>query len=465
MPLERLQIKQLSPSGELLGVLACHAGQVTVFRAVNNSDLGKYLRAFAGVPGKDRLSLLVDDSEFKSSEHNLIGFGERFSSADQESVSAFLLKAGVPDQSLGATLSSVGLEAVSEQPCAELSQDEERRLRIIAATFQPERALILQDPFDSIGSMWRDRFAELLTQFARNRGGLVVVPLLTYRPESWIDNEFIARLQVGENVQKTIGFGSSPSQIFSVLQQVRKEAAEGIPDSEDSVQVAEALDIEEPPPPNDSKTDAPRWLPFALALLLVGGLSLGVFGTSLFTSSGPGETEVASTGTQSLASNLPHQQSSVHHDSSIEATQHSEGATMDASSSQDFQDASVAQDPTAAPATQVARLLDLYPARIRASVVESFEGLSQDSGSRQGDEAPRISRDRQKVTASSSKQKGTASDLLSVLETTSSDKPSEPVAAQPSESELQDMSPEQRREVIRQRFLEAIQRASQQQGQ
>jgi hypothetical protein len=113
---------------------------------------------------------------------------------------------------------------------------------------------------------------------------------------------------------------------------------------------------------------------------------------------------------------------------------------------------------------RIARVLDLYPARIRSSIVESFEGLQVDSKAVANNEAPRISKVQQQTSRTDrrSRPASDTSDLLKVLESSSTDSPGEPPAKQPSEAELQGMSPEQRREVIRQRFLEAIQRASNQ---
>ena len=75
--MERLQIKLLSNSGELLRCVNCFAGQVTVLRGHSSADLQPYLRALAGIPGPERVSITIDDNEYSASHSNLIGFGER----------------------------------------------------------------------------------------------------------------------------------------------------------------------------------------------------------------------------------------------------------------------------------------------------------------------------------------------------------------------------------------------------
>lgn len=483
MPLERLSIKELSPSGELLGVLTCHSGQITVFRAVNQSDLGKYVRAFAGIQGKDRLVLALDDHEFRPAEHTLIGYGERYSAADSECVQDVLLSSGVSEPELGALLVSSGLDGIATKPCAELSQDEERRVRLTAAMAQPHKVLVLNDPFDCISSMWRERFAELLVRFVRTHSGLVVVPQLSYRPESWIDNESIARLQVGENVQKTIGFGSSPSQVFSALQQVRQEAINRVSISTESApnpaEIAwEQAEQRPSPPASNDSPQVPRWvLPAGVACLL-GLILLGSVLASWFTGTAPAPTrgdELASTlpggdsqDNQSTApsGNGPALESSITEASAPMSSAAAEVAELSipakASSvavSEESMPPPVEESPI-----RIARVLDLYPARIRSSIVESFEGLQVDSKAVANNEAPRISKVQQQTSRTDrrSRPASDTSDLLKVLESSSTDSPGEPPAKQPSEAELQGMSPEQRREVIRQRFLEAIQRASNQ---
>lgn len=483
MPPERLSIKELSPSGELLGVLTCHAGQITVFRAVNQSDLGKYVRAFAGIQGKDRLVLALDNQEFRPGEHTLIGYGERYSAADSALVQNMLLASGVSEPELGALLVSTGLDSVASKPCAELSQDEERRVRLTAAMAQPHKVLVLNDPFDCISSMWRERFAELLVKFARTHSALVVVPQLSFRPESWIDNESIARLQVGENVQRTIGFGSSPSQVFSVLQQVRQEANSQAGELADSTQETTEGAWNEasravPAPASDIAPQVPRWvLPTGIACLL-GFIFLGSALASWFT--GDRSTPLQS---NEIASDLRGDELD-----SDRANSHSSGrpddqalmpevavpvsaAALAGSDQSNSSESSIIISTENAPSSaeqegsvRMARVLDLYPARIRSSIVESFEGLQADSKVIASNEAPRISKAQQQASRSDNRSRppSDTSDLLKVLESSSTDSPAEPPSRQPSEAELQGMSPEQRREVIRQRFLEAIQRASNQ---
>ena len=96
---EKLQIKLLSSSGELLNVINCRSGQVTVFRAVTAEELKPYQRALSGVPGPERFSISLDEHNFEASQHNLVGFGEEHLAHDQ-TVPEHLSDAGVPNKSI-----------------------------------------------------------------------------------------------------------------------------------------------------------------------------------------------------------------------------------------------------------------------------------------------------------------------------------------------------------------------------
>jgi hypothetical protein len=221
MPKKKLQLKLLSNSGELLNVVTCHAGQISVFRATTQADLRPYQRALAGSQGgSEKFSILVDGKEYHPDEHNLIGFSEAPPYVGL-TVMEYLASVGLPEGAADAVLMSFGLEGTHNKKCSALSPDEERRVRLLAGTANPDKLLILNEPFDPVSQQWRDRLAEYLVSFACNQRGLVVVTGLSFRPECWIDNEYIARIKVGETLQKTVGFGSAGAQDVNVVQQLR----------------------------------------------------------------------------------------------------------------------------------------------------------------------------------------------------------------------------------------------------
>ncbi|MDC0359018.1 hypothetical protein OAO01_09400 [Oligoflexia bacterium] len=260
----KFQIKLLSKSGELLRCINCFGGQVTVFRAVSSSALQPFQRALAGIPGPEKIVITLDGESYTPEMAKLIGFGESMATANV-TVADYLQEAGMPAGSIQASLLAFGLDGIAESTCQQLSKDQERRLTLIAATAKVDNVLIINNPFEDISSQWRERFAEHILAFARNNRQIVVIPSLSYRPESWIDNELIARVQVGENLQRTIGFGSDPSQMNEVISQVRamfkdeeeaKKALESVlPGQAKSSQAVEPVE----PPNAHTETPLQAW--------------------------------------------------------------------------------------------------------------------------------------------------------------------------------------------------------------
>ncbi len=221
MTLRKLQLKHLSKRGELVRCINCFAGQVTVLRAASGTDLLLYQRALAGIPGPERFSITVDGNSFIPQEHILIGFGENFK-GEERTTSDYLLSSGLNEPTAHSLLSSYELDSVANTPCNTLTPEQERRLRLLHACYTTSKVSILHNPFDSLASQWKERFAKLLTDRARDAEQIFLLTSLSYRPQCWIGNETINRVQVGENIQKTIGFGSGGGDANDLIQQVRE---------------------------------------------------------------------------------------------------------------------------------------------------------------------------------------------------------------------------------------------------
>lgn len=219
---KKLQIKLLSQSAELLSMTNCSVGHISVLRAESPSELRPYQRALSGNKGKERFIITIDGAEYKTEDHNLIGCGE-FPPHSGLSVSEYLSSVGLIDGAITGLLMSFGIEGIEHKPCSALSPDEERKVRLFAATAQPAKVIIINEPFEPIMSSWRERMAEFLADFVRTKNGLVVVTSLSYRPDSWIDNPTISRHQVGQSLRKTIGFGSVDAEDNQFINQLRNQ--------------------------------------------------------------------------------------------------------------------------------------------------------------------------------------------------------------------------------------------------
>ncbi|NLF25046.1 MAG: hypothetical protein GX589_05240 [Deltaproteobacteria bacterium] len=221
-----LEIKLFTTSGEVVKSIICRSGRITVLRAFSPVELGTYQRILAGVPGPERYSITLGAEPCDPANHLRIGFGESCS-ARSMTVTAFFKESGVPLHNLDTTLLSYGLEHVQDKTFAELTPCQIRRIYLLAAVHTDHKVMILNNPFEPITNEWKERFAQLLVEYVRNTNAIVLIPSLDFRPECWIDNELIIRVQVGELRQKTIGFDSCPHPLQEIIKTVRREIKDG----------------------------------------------------------------------------------------------------------------------------------------------------------------------------------------------------------------------------------------------
>ncbi len=490
MPSIDLVIKQLSHSGQLLRTVTCPAGQVTVLRAYAPSDLKPFQRALAGASGAERFVITVGLNEYNSFEHILVGFGEQFLD-EQESATDFLKSCGVPEDAVESTLTAYGLEHVQTISCKSLPQAEARMLRILGATHTRGKVIVLNDPFEAVHGAWRERYAELVLHFAHNSNGIVVVTALSSRPECWIDNERIVRVQVGESRQKTIGFSSAPSELRSEIALLRKELLEkpqiqpsgpltAVVPAAVSMPTSEVPLASPAPQPvvailkrtgaemEASSIAAKVWKilktplpisPIAVSLLL-GGVVLTFAYKSLMlreelrVGPPPGQT-IAAVSTTEIPTPEP---AAVLMPPKADPTSTPSLKPLPEKN----KPVSLSQPLHIVPEvpTHARLLLDQYPMQIKQAVLAAFEGKNNSA-------SPSSEEENSKPEAPTTSPK--VGELLKMLETASEtgsktgnagpNNAGEPPAA-PEAEDSNDMSWEARREMMRQKFLESIQAAS-----
>jgi ABC-type lipoprotein export system ATPase subunit len=471
---KKVQIKLLSQSGELLLVTNCVAGQVSVLRSESPRELKPYQQALSGFKGKEKFVINVDGAEYFPEQHNLIGFGEVPPHAGQ-TVSQYLVAQGVMEGSVNGLLMAYGLETTEHKQCSSLSHDEERRVRILAATITADKVLVLNEPFEPVSSQWRERFAEHLADYARTKNGVVIVASLSYRPDAWIDNPIIARQQVGQSLRKTIGFGSAGSESTILINQLRDQIRQeqSHDDSQGSAPVAAAASLgtsaafrsKEMVEDEDIHPSGQEGLPDlmgpwwkASGVKLLAGLSaagLGVWAAITVNSSSDSlkkpAAPPAAIGAVALNGKAPDKATEKAHDKKAE-----QNNKLNAPSS---------LNQTAPEKKTVALILDRYPEAIRVSLLDTSRGIMGE-----------VSVNNEPPPNPAAPQPGANNgNLYSLLESASSNKPDpasnggweEPELEAPqggaSEEPAQDYNAseeESRREAIRQKFLEAIRAAA-----
>jgi hypothetical protein len=468
---KKLQIKLLSQSAELLNVTTCLAGHVSVLRSESPSELKPYQRALSGNQGRERFIISVDNSEYKTDQHNLIGFGESPHTSSL-TVAAFLSSAGLLEGAISGLLTSFGLEGLEEKPCSSLTPDADRKIRLFAATADPTKALIINEPFEPILSQWRDQVADLLLDFAGSKNGIVVIPSLSYRPDSWVDNATVIRHQVGQSLRRTIGFGAAGSESTNLMNQIRDQIRDegnlpspaqqrredGHPLSLSAAALASTLESQEGAPAlNARRVGGPfsRQATVLKALGAAGLCGLIMWGTPRLLPRKPD-----SAGTNSGQASITQPNAAQGGASAV--TNSAENAKLLVSGEKESTGKQALPEKMV-----VAFVLDKYPASIRASILDTAHGVIGEPAASAGPaEIPR---------AGNQPQKDESGNLYKLLEKASdsgrdNDQSFPASGADSLDDEDRDIpqlepeaDPDQeaRREEIRQKFLQAIQAAAQ----
>jgi hypothetical protein len=220
MGYEKLQIKQVSKSGDIQNLINCFSGQVTVFRANDPRGLVPFQNILSGRKSLSNYVITLDNEPFNPVNHNLIGFGPQQVSGDISTID-FLLGSGISPNIAHKVLVPYGLEHLAQKKVGQLSRCEATRLCLLAGVYNKDKVLILNNPFDPIEFEWREPFAELIAGVASSNSLIVVVTSLSVRPECWIENPQICRVQVDDNRRKTIGFGGGGADLNMLVRQLR----------------------------------------------------------------------------------------------------------------------------------------------------------------------------------------------------------------------------------------------------
>lgn len=457
----------------------CSVGQVSVLRAESQSELRPYQRALGGNQGRERFVITVDGKEYNTEEHNLIGFGE-VAPHSGLTVSQYLTASGLIEGAISGLLMAYGIEGIETKLCSALTPDEERKVRLFAATATPSKALIMNEPFEPISSSWRERVAELIADFARTKNGLVVVASLSYRPDAWIDNPVIARHQVGQSLRRTIGFGAAGSdsnQLINQLRdQIRNEEAQGVapppPPREERPQAAAmslgtaavmgGIDTEDAVEaqaeiPSDGGTSSQTVMLTAIKIgAALGAGGLGVWAALTLIHIYPiskGEKAKEPVALSQVAAPAAH-------DHNVAAVQRDQTGYPSADSP--------AAKGIESPKTKIPSILDKYPEAVRVSLLDTSRGIMGEAALGSAEPAPPVQ---------NQKTADQGGNFYKLLESAGSDKNDASAPAEPSwdsndtsgswsppessePAEYDASEEEERREAIRQKFLEAIRAAA-----
>lgn len=209
MSSKKLEIFRLGRNGEIHRSIICLGGRVTVFRANRENLLEEFRVALQARVSNSQFRIAVDGKKFSSAEHIFIGFDEQFDPTDGLTVAALLAMFGVSGTELGKVLENFDLSGLEAARVADLSPVQQRIVRMLAATGRPTgQVIVLNDPFESLSAELQERLSMRIADFAFQHSAIIVITRLSTRPETWIENPLIVRVQLERPRRATIGAGS-----------------------------------------------------------------------------------------------------------------------------------------------------------------------------------------------------------------------------------------------------------------
>jgi len=264
MRYEQIEINRLGSQGEVKRRIRCLAGHITVFRANDPQLLKLFANALMGVtiPG-ERFTVLLDNTPFNSDVHPRIGFGERFRPDDVTTVGKFLINSGAPTDAIDSLLLSHGLGGLTHEACKNLSPQEERMVRLLGVAYSDQGLVVLNDPFSLVPETWHNTFARDLSNFAWQKRAIVVVPELSARPDDWIENEIVSRVQLETPRKRTIGFGGGgdDAETQKLIETLRQQAGGKLPSERVSARPHVENDLLKGTPLTSPSADPPKQSP------------------------------------------------------------------------------------------------------------------------------------------------------------------------------------------------------------
>lgn len=255
--MEKLVIKHLSKRGELLDCINCPAGKLTVLRAEQDSDLVPFRQALYGSVSGQKFSIYLDETPFSPADCTYIGFGS-WIKGDGRKLVEVLFEYGIPEGQLNSICSAYGITDALERDWKDVSEDYKRRVELLLATYSNSKILVLDSPFEPIPHIWKDRFAELIMSDVTAKRRITIFSRLCYRPESWVGNDLINRVQVGSSVKRTIGYGQEASDFNKLVKELRQNVAtESSPPTPENAPIGAVFNNS-----NKSNSNSLRGVPF-----------------------------------------------------------------------------------------------------------------------------------------------------------------------------------------------------------
>ena len=180
---EVVSIRHLSPAGELLGVVNCVPGYLTVVQeGSGNSPSDSAFRA-ALLQRRAEIDIRSGQDTLHPSEVHVVQVTDRVLNA--RNVVDALLEGGAPKQDIPRILQQIGLESAQNLQPKELGVSALKRLTIAISVYAKARLLLFDRPFMGSDPAWVEKIAQLLLSVGEIQARVMIVTGEAKIPAAW----------------------------------------------------------------------------------------------------------------------------------------------------------------------------------------------------------------------------------------------------------------------------------------
>jgi hypothetical protein len=143
-----------------------------------------------------------------ASAEQLAYFGNKDTIDSNEASSWMMDIVSVGDGQGKSILKTLSTESgLTVPPAQSLSTQDLRILKLLSLLSQNTKVVVLEDPFEDIPDEMVEPLAKAMVEIVERSKAIVIIKKLSQRPEAWIENEHVERVQIEAPRQRTIGFG------------------------------------------------------------------------------------------------------------------------------------------------------------------------------------------------------------------------------------------------------------------
>ena len=218
-----LTIQRVLSDGAIAKTITCRSGRIAVLRGHAPEKLFDYEQALRGQFEDERaFRISFDGKVYNPQEHLFVGF-ENLRFQSEMTTSQLLAHFGLSEEQVKTSLLAHGLSQIADMPLSRLTNEEAHCVALLKASYEVHPLTVMNDPFIPIPESSREMFAQTIANGVWKNKTIVIVTSLSWRPDHWIDNDLITRVQVDQTQRRaTVGIGAE-NPLTELAKQLRKE--------------------------------------------------------------------------------------------------------------------------------------------------------------------------------------------------------------------------------------------------